>query len=197
MDWDRTEKLLDHIFEHHLQVKTSNMNLLMTDSPFNSKDNKRALCDLVFEKFKVKSFSLMNTAVLSLFSTGTTTGMVTECGQGITYAAPVFEGYALPHALHYTKIAGQDITEKLMKEIRASDPRVKETDYPSIREIKEQTCHVSQDYRMEMKQRDDPLNQEQRSYELPNGEIVEVNLQKRITAAECVFNPKHCVNEEY
>jgi c-di-GMP-binding flagellar brake protein YcgR len=34
----------------------------------------------MFEKFKVKSFALMNTAVLSLFSTGSTTGLVTECG---------------------------------------------------------------------------------------------------------------------
>ena len=102
----------------------------------NSKDNKRALCDLVFEKFKVKSFSLMNTAVLSLFSTGSTTGLVTECGQGLTYAAPVFEGYALPHALNYTHIAGQDVSEKLMRDIQENDNRVTNMDYPSIRAIK-------------------------------------------------------------
>jgi hypothetical protein len=53
------------------------------------------------------------------------------------------------------------------------------------------------DYRMEMKSRDDPLNEEQRSYELPNGEIIEVDLKKRITAAECLFSPRHCVNEAY
>lgn len=50
---------------------------------------------------------------------------------------------------------------------------------------------------MEMKSRDDPLNEEQRSYELPNGEIIEVDLKKRITAAECLFSPRHCVNEAY
>jgi len=71
----------------------------------------------MFEKFKIASFSLQNTAVLSLFSTGTTTGLVTECGQGLSYAVPVFEGYALPHAIHRMDIAGQDITEKLMREI--------------------------------------------------------------------------------
>jgi actin len=77
---DRMENLLQHIFTNELGVKTANMNLLMTDSPINTKENKKQLCDLVFERFKVKSFSLMNTAVLSLFSTGTTTGLVTECG---------------------------------------------------------------------------------------------------------------------
>ena len=80
VDMDRMEKLLEHIFTNELGVKSSNMNLLMTDSPTNTKENKKQLCDLMFEKFKVKSFSLMNTAVLSLFSTGSTTGLVTECG---------------------------------------------------------------------------------------------------------------------
>ena len=36
---------------------------------------------------------------------------------------------------------------------------------------------------------DDPLTQEQRSYELPGNNIIEVNHHKRITAAECLFDP--------
>lgn len=152
------EKLLEHIFTNELGVKSSNMNLLMTDSPVNTKDNKKLLCDLMFEKFKVKSFSLMNTAVLSLFSTGTTTGLVTECGQGLTYAVPVFEGYALPHAIHTLKIAGGDITEKLMKELQSSESAVTNDHYPLVREMKEKMCHVARDYRIELKSREDPLN---------------------------------------
>lgn len=70
---------------------------------------------MMFELFKVKSFSLMNTAVLSLFSTGKTCGLVAECGEGITYTVPVFEGYSLPHAMHYIPVAGQDVTAKLLE----------------------------------------------------------------------------------
>merc|ERR1712147_614772 len=106
----------------------------MTDAPGNTKDNKKQLCDLMFEKIKVKSFSLMNTAVLSLFSTGTTTGLVTECGQGLTYAVPVFEGYALPHAIRTLKVAGGDITQRLMEEIMKDDKRVKEDHKFLVRE---------------------------------------------------------------
>ena len=50
-------------------------------------------------------------------------------------------------------------------------------------------CHVSLEYYEEMNSRDDPLSMEQRSYELPGNQIIEVNHQKRITAAECIFEP--------
>jgi len=151
---------LTYIFNNELGVKTTSVNLLMTDAPGNSKDNKKQLCDLMFEKFKVASFSLMNTAVLSLFSTGKTTGLVTECGHGLTNAVPVFEGYALPHAIHTMKVSGQDVTEKLMAEIQNGDPRVKDEHRFLVREMKEQMCHVAYEFQEEMKSRDDCLNQE-------------------------------------
>lgn len=123
-EMDKMQKLLEHIFTVELGVKSQNINLLMTDSPTNTKENKKQICDMVFTHFKVKSFSLMNTAVLSLFSTGHTTGLVVECGQGLTYAVPVFEGYALPHAIHTINVSGQDVTEKLMKELQKSESSI-------------------------------------------------------------------------
>eukprot|EP01042_Synura_sphagnicola_P000665 gene665-737_t len=39
-----------------------------------------------------------NTAPLSLFASGRTTGVVVECGAGLTSTVPVFEGLALTHA---------------------------------------------------------------------------------------------------
>lgn len=36
----------------------------------------------------------------------------------------------------------------------------------------------------------DHLNEEQRSYELPGGEIIQVDLRKRISSTEILFNPK-------
>ena len=71
----------------------------------------------MFEQFRFKAFALQNTAVLSLFSTGTTTGLVAESGEGVTYTVPVFEGYALPHAMQNIDVAGQDITRRLIQEL--------------------------------------------------------------------------------
>lgn len=96
----------------------------MTDCPFNTKQNKQKIAEIMFETFKVKSFALMNTAVLSLFSTGKTNGLVAECGEGVTYTVPVFEGYALPHAMHRLNVSGQTITQKLIDELQACNAPV-------------------------------------------------------------------------
>ena len=56
------------------------------------------MAEIMFEQFKVKSLSVMNTAALSMYSTGCVSGLIVECGEGISYTVPVFEGYALPHA---------------------------------------------------------------------------------------------------
>lgn len=118
-------------------LDSKSINVLMTDSPFATKKSKQDLAELMFESFKVKSFALMNTAVLSLFSTGKTCGLVAECGEGISYTVPVFEGYALPHALHYIECAGQDVTKKLLEELKKSGEPVKEKHLQYVRDIKE------------------------------------------------------------
>lgn len=69
------------------------------------------MAEIMFEHFKVKSLAVMNTAALSMYSTGKVSGLVVECGEGSSYTVPVFEGYALPHAKIRMDIAGQDITQ--------------------------------------------------------------------------------------
>ena len=96
----------EYIFEKELNLDPKNINILLTDSPLNLKENKQQLAEIMFEKFRVESLSIINTAVLSLFSTGKTSGIVVESGEGVSYTVPVFEGYALPHAVHKLDIAG-------------------------------------------------------------------------------------------
>lgn len=103
-----------HIFDE-LNLETKNVNLLMTDSPFNTKDNRQKIAEIMFDEFKVKSLQIMNTAALSMYSTGKVSGLVAESGEGITYTVPIFEGYALPHAMVKLEVAGHDVTNQLIK----------------------------------------------------------------------------------
>lgn len=91
----------------------------------------------MFEKFDVPAFYLAIQAVLSLYSSGRTTGLVLDAGDGVTHTVPIYEGYALSHAIERNDLAGRDLTEymrKLLNEIGLNFSTSAEAE--TIRDIK-------------------------------------------------------------
>merc|ERR1719449_129719 len=79
---------------------------------------------------------------VSLFSTGETRGLVVESGEGVTHAVPVYEGYAIPHAIFSMDIAGKDITEALAEEV-LEHHLVSDNTLPQIfQSMREHVCRV-------------------------------------------------------
>lgn len=56
---------------------------------------------------------MCNSAVLAIFASGRTRGLALEVGGGVAHAVPVFEGFALNHAVLRLEGAGQDVTHRL------------------------------------------------------------------------------------
>ena len=147
------------------------------------------MAEYMFEQLKVKSLAIMNTAALSMYSTGKVSGLIAESGEGISYTVPIFEGYALPHAMIKLEIAGHDITQSLIKQLEDGGIQVRE--HPEvIRGLKEQMCSISLNYEQDINRSEDPISEEDRSYELPGGDIISVSHRQRFKATEIIFNPK-------
>lgn len=65
----------------------------------------------MFETFSVPSFYLAVDAALSVYTSGSTTGVVLDSGDSVTSAVSIYEGHVLPHTTERSdKIAGRDLT---------------------------------------------------------------------------------------
>jgi actin-related protein len=138
----------------------------------------------------VPKLYLGNQAVLSLFATGRTTGTVLDSGEGVTHAVPIYEGYAIPHAIQTIDLSGKDLTKYLHTLLLEKHPTlIQDTtaDLDVVKMIKEKKCLVAQDFDAELKQATEHSTIETR-YSLP-GDKPLILKEERIKCPELLFNP--------
>lgn len=182
------ESLWDHAFRNVLGIEAlEELPILIADPlPLGQSQHPARMwvAEMMFERFKVKSLAIFNTAALSLFSTGRTRGLVVESGDGLTQAVPVFEGYAIPHAINKMDIAGIDITTEVQQLMR------EHTEYAGnpkhMQALKEKVCSVALEYDAAIRG-PDTCDEEGKSFELPDGNIIQVAPRIRMGAPEILF----------
>lgn len=137
------------IFEQELQVSPEDHKILITEPPNNPKKNREEMVDMMMSQidgFKVTRLYLGNQSVLSLFATGRTTGTVLDSGEGVTHAVPIYEGYAIPHAVQTINLSGRDLTSYLHSLLsEKSSHLISEgtSDLEEVKKIKERMCLVA------------------------------------------------------
>ena len=94
--------------------------VLLTEAPLNPTSHRMAAAEIFFEKFRVPALFVSPQATLALYASGATTGVVLDSGDGVTFAVPVYEGFALQHAIVRADVAGRDVTEYLQARGRPS-----------------------------------------------------------------------------
>jgi actin len=188
LDWQAMEKIWHFTFYNDLRVNPSEHPILLTEPPLNPRKNREKMAEIMFETFNVPAMYVSMQAVLSLYASGRTTGLVVDSGDGVTHIVPIYEGFALTHAINRVDLGGRDITEYLRRLLRQRGySLVSSAEREIVRDIKEKLCYVALEPEKEMKLAE-KVAEMQKEYVLPDGEKVVIGAE-RFLAPEVFFNP--------
>lgn len=184
-DWNDMEKIWHHVYsKHQLNSNSEEHPVLLTEAPLNPRRNREKAAEIFFETFNVPALYISMQAVLSLYSTGRTTGVVLDSGDGVTHSVPIYEGFALPHSVMRNDIAGREITKYLKLLLRKEGFNFNTTaEFEIIKNIKERACFLSNN-----PVKEETSQPEKLAYQLPDGQIIELG-SSRYRATELLFRP--------
>jgi centractin len=153
--------------------------VLLTEPPLNPRSNRDTAAQILFETFNVPALYTSIQAVLSLYASGRTTGIVLDAGDGVSHAVPVYEGFSMTSSIRRIDVAGRDVTEYMQTLLRkAGYVFHTSAEKEVVRMIKEKVSYVAADPKREEKEWASAKMGDGKvvEYVLPDGNKIKVNL---------------------
>ena len=184
--WDDMHLVWSHAINNSLRVDGSLQPILVTEPPLNPTKDRERMAQILFEMLNVPALFIANTATLSLYSLGLTTGLVVELGHGVCHIVPVYQGYTISNAIIRIDLGGRNVTDYLKHLLNKSGYNFTTTaEHEVVEHIKYQLAYVSQDPQAET---NNFLIEQVKEYEMPDGQKIKV-AQERFWCTEVFFNP--------
>lgn len=151
-DWDDMEKIWQHVYSNELKISSEEHPLLLTEAPLNPRSNRSMCAQIFFETFNVPAMYVSIQAVLALYASGKTTGVVLDSGDGVTHTVPVYGGFSINSAIQRIDVAGRSVTYDLQRQLRKSGIVLQSSaELELVRNIKEKLCYIASDAKKEEK----------------------------------------------
>jgi len=186
-NWDDVEKIWHHTFYNELRVAPEEHPVLLAVPPIQPREHTERAVQTLFETFDAPAVYVECAQVLELYASGRTTGLVVSIGDDSMHAVPVYEGFALPHAIQTVGFGGRSLTDfamRIMTERGYSFTTTAERDV--VRDIKETLCFVAADFDVEIANAQH--GNADKTYELPDGQVIVVG-NERFRVPESLFKP--------
>jgi centractin len=191
---------MEHVWQHaysELGIESEQHPVLLTEAPLNPNRNREKAAEVFFETFNVPALFISLQAILSLYASGRTTGVVLDSGDGVTHVVPVYEGFAIQQGIQRMDLAGRfvaffwpffrhlltlscrsDVTNHLQLLLRKAGYNfITSAEHEIVRDIKEKRCYLAYDPQKEEEMLLDKSSKAvYMSYKLPDGNTIEVRV---------------------